>query len=170
MANTKPVGVAYSDPELTSGTTIDSATVTTPTITGGTINNAVIGGTTTAAGTFTTVAASTSITTTGGLYIKTATVAAAGNSQGTAAAVSDGFTLVTAADSTKGVILPAAVAGRVVILKTTVGAQTLKVYPASGDAINAIAADSAYTMAALTSSLLVAYDTTTWYTVPLVAS
>lgn len=170
MANTKPVGVAYSDPELVSGTTITSATVTSPTVSGGTIDNAVIGGTTAAAGTFTTVAASTSITTTGGLYIKSATVAAAGNSQGTAAAISDGFTLVSGADSTKGVILPAAVAGRVCIVKNNTAGQTLPIYPASGDGINAVEVNSAYTIAALTSTLLVAYDATTWYSVPLVAS
>ena len=50
MPNTKPVGVAFSDPELVSGTTITGAAVS-----GGTVDNAVIGGTTPAAGTFTTV-------------------------------------------------------------------------------------------------------------------
>ena len=38
MANTKPVGVAFSDPELTSGTTIVGATIS-----GSTINNNVTG-------------------------------------------------------------------------------------------------------------------------------
>jgi len=37
MPNTKPVGVAYSDPELVSGTTITSATITSATITTPTI-------------------------------------------------------------------------------------------------------------------------------------
>jgi len=165
MANSKPVGVAYSDPELVSGTTITGATVS-----GGTIDSATIGGTTAGAVSATTVSATTSITTTGGLYIKSATVAAAGNSQGTAAAVSDGFTLVTASDSTKGVILPLAVAGRVCIIKNSVAGQTLPIYPATGDGINAVAVNSAYSIAALTSTLLVAYDATTWYSVPLVAS
>lgn len=40
---------------LPSGLTIPGATITTPTITGGTINNTIIGGTTPAAGTFTTL-------------------------------------------------------------------------------------------------------------------
>lgn len=50
MSNSKPVGVAYSDPALTSGTTIDGAT---------------IGGTTAGAGSFTTLAASGAATITG---------------------------------------------------------------------------------------------------------
>jgi hypothetical protein len=145
MPNTKPVGVAFSDPELVAGTTITGATIS-----GGTVS-------------------ATDITTTGGLYIKTATVAATGSTQSDAASVSDGFTLVTAADATKGVKLPAAIAGRTVILKNGAAA-ILKVWPASGDGINAIAVDSNYVLAANTSSLLVAYDSTTWYSVPLLAS
>jgi len=145
MPNTKPVGVAFSDPELVAGTTITGATIS-----GGTVS-------------------ATDITTTGGLYIKSATVAATGSTQSDAASVSDGFTLVSAADGTKGVKLPAAVAGRTVILKNNANA-VLKVWPASGDAVNAITADSNYVLAAYTSSLLVAYDATTWYSVPLLAS
>jgi len=145
MPNTKPVGVAFSDPELVAGTTITGATIS-----GGTVS-------------------ATDITPTGGLYIKSATVAATGSTQSDAASVSDGFTLVSAADGTKGVKLPAAVAGRTVILKNNANA-VLKVWPASGDAVNAITADSNYVLAAYTSSLLVAYDATTWYSVPLLAS
>ena len=156
MANTKPVGVAFSDPELVAGTTITGATISGGTITSATSVSA------------TSVSAS-DITTTGGLYIKTATVAAAGSTQANAAAVSDGFTLVTGADGTKGVVLPAAVAGRTVILKNNAGS-TLKVWPAVGDGINAITVDSNFTMATVTSCMLVAYDSTTWYSIPLVAS
>ena len=151
MPNTKSVGVAFSDPELVAGTTITGATISGGTITGATSVSAA------------------DITTTGGLYLKSATVAATGSTQADAASVSDGFTLVSAADATKGVKLPAAVAGRVVILKNNANA-VLKVWPASGDAVNAIAADSNYVLAAFTSSLLVAYDSTTWYSVPLLAS
>ena len=145
MPNTKPVGVAFSDPELVAGTTITGATIS-----GGTVS-------------------ATDITTTGGLYIKTATVAATGSTQSDAASISDGLTLVTAADATKGVKLPAAIAGRTVIIKNGANA-VLKVWPASGDGINAITVDSNYVLAAFTSSLLVAYDSTTWYSVPLLAS
>jgi hypothetical protein len=135
---------------------VAGTTITGATISGGSISGA------------TSVTAS-DITTTGGLYLKSATVAAAGSTQANAAAVSDGFTLVSGADGTKGILLPAAVAGRTVILKNNANA-VLKVWPASGDAVNAIAADSNYVLAAYTSSLLVAYDSTTWYSVPLLAS
>ena len=48
MANTKPVGVAYSDPELVAGTTITGAAITSSTFTsaattGATIANATAG-------------------------------------------------------------------------------------------------------------------------------
>ena len=156
MPNTKPVGVAFSDPELVAGTTITGATIS-----GGTVSSATsVSATSVSAG---------DLTTTGGLYLKTATVAATGSTQTDAASVSDGLTLVTAADGTKGVKLPVAVAGRTVILKNGAAA-ILKVWPASGDRINAITVDSNYVLAANTSSLLIAYDATTWYSVPLLAS
>jgi hypothetical protein len=46
MPNTKAVGVAFSDPELTSGTTITDATITNATTTGGTITGATLSSTT----------------------------------------------------------------------------------------------------------------------------
>jgi len=156
MPNTKPVGVAFSDPELVAGTTITGATISGGTILGATSVSA------------TSVSAS-DITTTGGLYLKTATVAATGSTQADAASISDGLTLVSAADATKGVKLPAAIAGRTVIIKNGANA-VLKVWPATGDGINAITVDSNYVLAANTSSLLIAYDATTWYSVPLLAS
>jgi hypothetical protein len=161
MPNTKAVGVAFSDPELVAGTTITGATIS-----GGTISSATSVSATSVSAT--SVSAG-DLTTTGGLYLKTATVAATGSTQANAAAVSDGFTLVSAADGTKGVVLPAAVAGRTIILKNGAAA-ILKVWPAVGDGINAIAVDSNYVLAANTSSLLIAYDATTWYSVPLLAS
>lgn len=100
--------------------------------------------------------------------IPTATVAAAGTVQGDAAAIVEGFTLVTGSTDA-GVKLPSAVAGMQVIIKNNV-AGNMKVWPNTSDAINAIAANSAYTMATVTSALFVAYDATTWYTIPLVAS
>lgn len=114
-------------------------------------------------------AAGTSAGFSGMLRIPTATVAATGTNQATAAALTDGFTLVTAADATKAVRLPPAEPGLVVIIKNNV-ALALPVFPAVGDAINAGAANAAYTMAASVSLLLVAYDATTWYSVPLLGS
>lgn len=101
--------------------------------------------------------------------IPVATVAAAGTNQGNAAALSLGFNLVTGADDTKGVVLPAAVAGSVVIIKVGDGAD-LKVYPASGDVINGLSADAAMTVVDDVCFQLIAYDGTTWYTLPLLPS
>ena len=101
--------------------------------------------------------------------IPAATVAAAGDAQGNAAAITTGFTVVTAADGTKGVKLPTAVAGLMVIVKNNAN-NTLKLYPNSDDAINAIAANTELVMGAYTSCILVAYDATHWYTIPLLPS
>lgn len=109
------------------------------------------------------------VTATGDLVIKSATVAATGADQAGAAQLAGGFTLVSAADGTKGVKLPAAAAGKVVIVKNNVNA-VLKVYPSTDDAINALAANASFDIAALTSAVLVAYDGVTWYSVPLLPS
>jgi len=101
----------------------------------------------------------------------TATVAAAGTTAADAGALATGFTLVTAADATKGVKLPTAAAGKVVVIKNADAANAvLKIWPFSGDAVNAIAADGVFSIAAKTSVMLVAYDATTWYSVPLLPS
>ena len=158
MPNSVSVGVAFSDPVLS----------------GATIDNSVIGGTTKAAGSFTTVTATgavsgTTVTSSAGFIMPSATVAATGTNQATAAQIATGFTLVSAADATKGILLPAAAAGLTCVIKNNAAA-VLKIWPSSGDAVNAIAADSNYVLASLTSTVLVAYDATTWYSVPLLAS
>ena len=158
MPNQNSIGIAYTD----------------QVINGGTIDNTPIGATTKAAGSFTSVTSTgalsgTTVTSSAGFIMPSATVAAAGTNQATAAAIATGFTLVSAADATKGILLPAAAAGLTCVIKNNAAA-VLKVWPASGDAINAIAVDSNYVLASLTSTLLVAYDSTTWYSVPLLAS
>lgn len=103
--------------------------------------------------------------------IKTSTVAAAGSIQGDAGALVEGFNLVSAADDTKGVRLPLAGAGMQVIVKSSVSNKILKVWPGVGDAINALSVDAAMSLASgPTVALFVAYDATTWYTVPLLPS
>jgi hypothetical protein len=107
---------------------------------------------------------------TGALRMAQATVAAAGSVQGDATAITaEGLCLVTAADATKGVKLPAAAAGKMVLIKNNANA-VLKVWPNTDDAINAIAANSALSMAAYTCALFVSYDAVTWYTCPLLPS
>jgi len=110
-----------------------------------------------------------SVSLAGDVKIPSATVAATGTNQATAAAIASGFTLVSAADATKGVKLPAAAAGLVVIVKNGENA-VLKLYPNTSDAINGLSANAALSMAANTSAVLVAYDSTTWYSVPLLPS
>lgn len=108
-------------------------------------------------------------TASGGVRLPVAAVAAAGSTQSDAAALAEGLNVVSAADGTKGVRLPTAVAGAMVIVKNT-AAGALKIYPATGGAINAVAANGAYSITNLTSTLLVASSATQWYSVPLVAS
>lgn len=98
------------------------------------------------------------------------TVAAAGSSQSDAAALIEGLNVVSGADGTKGVVLPTAVAGMVVYIKGTT-AGVLKVYPATGGAINAISANGAMSFASgAIPAVLVASSATQWYTIPLVPS
>ena len=60
--------------------------------------------------------------------------------------------------------MPSATAGmRVIIINTS--AATLKVYPASGGTINALAANAAYSMATGTRLEFIATSTTQWYTI-----
>lgn len=109
-------------------------------------------------------------TLTGNQLMPSATVAATGSSNSDAAAVAAGFTLVTAADGTKGVILPTAAAGKICILKNSSGS-TLKIYPGASDGINALTVTTgSLDIATQTSVMLVAYDATTWYSLPLLPS
>jgi predicted RecA/RadA family phage recombinase len=108
---------------------------------------------------------------TGALTMAVATKAAAGSAQGDATAITaEGFCLVTAADDAKGVKLPAAAAGKVVIIKNSVANKDLLVYPNTDDKINGGSANAALTMADGTAAMFIAYDATDWYTVPLLPS
>lgn len=151
MPNTKPVGVAYADPELVSGTTITSATIS-----GGTIDSAAI------------TSATVSVTS---LNLNVAKPAAAGSTRANATALTASFSWVTAADATKGVVLPAPTAGRVIAIKNDDTANAiLKVYAPDSAKINGVAGSTAFSMAAKTACFFVAYDTTDWFSIPLVAS
>ena len=144
MPNTKPVGVAFADPELVSGTTITGAAIS-----GGTIDSA-------------------SVTS---LNLNVAKPAAAGSTRADATALTASFSWVTAADATKGVVLPAPTAGRVIAIKNDDTANAaLKVYAPGSAQINGVAGSTAFSMAAKTACFFVAYDTTDWFSIPLVAS
>mgnify|MGYP001108479287 CR=1 FL=1 len=97
------------------------------------------------------------------LSMNSATVAAAGSAQGDAAALADGFSLVSAADGAKGVKLPAAAAGLMCIVKNNANA-VLKVYPGTSDAIDALSANAALSVQPYATVTFLAYDATNWYT------
>lgn len=102
--------------------------------------------------------------------LSSATAAAAGSTNADATVIGEGFTLVTAADGTKGVKLPAPSPGAICVVKNGAAA-ILKVYPGTGKKINGgTATTGALSMAANTSCVFVAYDTTDWYTAPLLPS
>lgn len=90
------------------------------------------------------------------------TVAAAGSAQGDAAALGSGTTIVTGADGTKGVVLPAASAGRYREVYNTHATNGLKIYPASGDDINDGTTNAAITIEGKTLAIFRAIDDTTW--------
>ena len=161
MPNTKPVGVAFADPELVSGTTITGATIS-----GGTIGSAAISG-----GTIDSAAITSSTASVTSLNLNVAKPAAAGSTRADATALTASFSWVTAANATKGVVLPAPTAGRVIAIKNDDTANAvLKVYAPGSAKINSVAGATAYSMAASTASLFIAYDATDWFSIPLVAS
>lgn len=101
-------------------------------------------------------------------------VAAAGSAQGDATAITAGSGAIihaTGADGTKGIKLPAAAAGKKYYIKNADAANAiLKVYPATGDKINAGAADAALSMAAKTAAVFCCIDGTDWFTISLLPS
>lgn len=96
-------------------------------------------------------------------------LAATGTVQADAAQLIAGFNYVTGADDAKGVKLPGAKKGLAVIIKVGPGAD-LKVWPATGDAINDGSANASITVVDDVCFMLVAKDTTNWYTLPLLPS
>ncbi len=90
-------------------------------------------------------------------------VAAAGNSQGTATALTTHISEVTGSDGTKGVVLPASVAGLEIAVINTVAGSALKVYPPSGSQIDALGANAALSLAGAKSVILRCTTSTQWY-------
>ena len=92
-----------------------------------------------------------------------AAVSAAGSTQGTATALTTMINNVTTVAASTGVVLPTAVAGYMVIVRNG-GANALNVYPATGAAINAGAANAAHSLPVGAMIQYVATSTTQWYT------
>ncbi len=98
-------------------------------------------------------------------------LAAAGSVQGNAAAVVTDNVWVTAANATKGVVLPTSVAGmRIAVKNDDTANAILKVYPAGSEMINAITGGSPISMAAKTSAIFCCSTAGFWFTVPLLPS
>jgi hypothetical protein len=100
-----------------------------------------------------------------------ADVAAAGSTVTDAAQLSAGFTVVTGANGTVGVKLPAApTPGTQVWIKGTT-AGVLKVWPDPAATINAIGSNGAISLASgAIPAIFIAKSATQWYTFPLVPS
>lgn len=120
------------------GQTFTTATLTSPVITNPTITGA----------------SSTSTVT---------AVAAAGTNQATGGALSaNAMNVVSAADGTKGVTLPTAVAGKTLRVYSSVAANGLPVYPASGGTINSGSVDASVTIEGQTLAIFEATTATNW--------
>jgi len=102
---------------------------------------------------------------------RNAPVAAAGTTVTDAAQLSAGFTVVTGANGTVGVKLPATpAAGTIVIIKGTT-AGVLKVWPDAAATINAVGSNGALSLASgAIPAIFIADSPTQWYSLPLVAS
>lgn len=98
-------------------------------------------------------------------------VVATGSTVADAAQLYPGFTTVSGANGTKGVLLPPTpTPGTVVIIKGTTSA-VLKVWPDAAATINAISSNGALSLTTgLMPSIFIADSTTQWYSLPLVAS
>jgi predicted RecA/RadA family phage recombinase len=104
--------------------------------------------------------------------IPVAAITAGGNVIANAANnVIEGFNVVAGADDTAAVKLPPAVAGAMVIIKTTVAGKNLIVFPQVNDSINNVGVNNAYNMAADEGcSMFVAQNAVAWFSLPLVSS
>ena len=92
-----------------------------------------------------------------------AAVSAAGSNQAGATALTTMINNVTTVAASTGVVLPTAVAGYIVIVRNG-GANALNVYPATGAAINAGAANAAHSLPIGAMIQYVATSATQWYT------
>lgn len=89
-------------------------------------------------------------------------IVAAGANQADATVLAKTLNAVAIVASGEGVRLPAPEPGEVVLVANQ-GANNLKIYPASGGTINALAADAPLTLATDTRRLFYALSTTQWY-------
>ena len=85
--------------------------------------------------------AAADLSVTGDVTLGTANVTAAGNTQGTAQAITNTYNICNSASANQGLKLPSATLGLVINVYNISGAQ-IKVYPASGETIDGQSADT----------------------------
>lgn len=94
---------------------------------------------------------------------------ATGTAIGNATALAAGLNVIDSADNSKAVILPVATVGQVVMIRSTVADKSLPVFPQVDAAIDALAANSSFAVAAANtggSATFVAESATQWWTFP----
>lgn len=160
MANSKPVGVAYSDPELTAGTTIAGAAISGSTLTTATITSPTITGSTLTTATITAPAISAP-TLSGQIVVVPQILAAAGATQGTAGVITGSYVIVTVTASTQGVKLPTAATGKYVQVFCP-GTKGVLVYPFAGDKISTASTNASVLLVLDKANIYVAKDAITW--------
>jgi hypothetical protein len=104
---------------------------------------------------------------TAGFFV--ASVAAAGTNQATAGAITapaPAIVTVTAANTNNGVALPAATAGKMVVIQNAVTNQSMSVYSnPGGDVINALSSTAGFVLAGAKTGIFSCAVTGTWFTV-----
>ncbi len=90
-------------------------------------------------------------------------VTAAGSTQGTALPVSGDHVIVTTAAAGTGILLPFAEPGAEVTVKN-LGANAVLVYPATGGAINALATNAGFSIAAAGQARFLGRNSLNWVT------
>lgn len=96
------------------------------------------------------------------VYLPQESLAATGTNQATGAAITDVVCNVTAADGTKAVRLPAALAGRIFYVYNAVATNGLPIFPATGETINGGSANAAITIEGKTLAILVCAADGNW--------
>lgn len=81
-----------------------------------------------------------------------------------------GLCMVASGASNSAVVLPPSAPGMEIVVILTTAANTCKVFPSPGDAINALGANNAITMAAVTSTTYCCGVAGQWFTLPRVPS
>lgn len=92
-------------------------------------------------------------------------ISAAGTTQGTATALTKDQNEVTTVAAGSGVKLPASTAGNAIAVANAQATNALLVYPATGDAINALAANTALSLAAGKNAIFFCCAAGKWYAV-----